>query len=145
MKTINKTGLIRIRIYFLVIILILLGCNNQVENQNEDFVDFIIKFSFDESFQIERIMFPLKKYALDNTLNSEVKTKLQKTNWTHIQLINNKQTYITDIQSKCDLEEIYENEQIFALLGIETGIDVKYFFKNINGKWFLVKIEDYST
>lgn len=145
MKTINKTGLIRIRIYFLVIILILLGCNNQVENQNEDFVDFIIKFSFDESFQIERIMFPLKKYALDNTLNSEVKTKLQKTNWTHIQLINNKQTYITDIQSKCDLEEIYENERIFALLGIETGIDVKYFFKNINGKWFLVRIEDYST
>ena len=37
------------------------------------------------------------------------------------------------------------DERVFAWLGIETGVKIYYFFKRIEGKWYLIKIKDDST
>ncbi|NCA84410.1 MAG: hypothetical protein EOM83_02425 [Clostridia bacterium] len=34
------------------------------------------------------------------------------------------------------------DERLFQWIGTETGVDVKYYFKKIDGKWFLIKKEN---
>ncbi|MBD3225354.1 MAG: DUF4348 domain-containing protein [Caldithrix sp.] len=127
------------------IFLIMLSTNLLGNNTNEDFISFLVKFSFDKDLQIARINFPLNKLSYSDNLEKTIPEKIERKYWTHIQLIDAKQNYITDIKNDFNKEEKDTDERIFSFIGVETGISLKYFFKRDKGLWYLVKVEDFST
>ena len=117
-------------------------------NENEDFFNFFINFNSDLDFQLSRIKFPLQKIGL-----SEDYTKIDTV------YLNNtgERIFISiyyDNLSYSSYEQFYDNfehklrdtdERVFARYGNGNGIEVFYYFKRINGLWYLVKVEDFST
>lgn len=112
---------------------------------DEDFYSFLIKFSYDEEFQIERINFPLTKTELSDDLDKRVTKEVEVKEWKHISLIPKGQSYFTDIQHSFKHENSTSNEKIFLFVGIENGIDIRYYFKRYNGLWYLIELKDLST
>ncbi len=111
------------------------------ETVDYSFNEFLMYFSADSTFQMERVRFPLKVQQMD-IYEGELK---------------NKTVFITDYWIKKFLPydknngdykqdiEIKENEAIISIKGIENGLAVFYEFKKIDDQWFLVTWRDYST
>jgi hypothetical protein len=113
--------------------------NNNIENtlndSTESFKVFYLKFFKDRDFQINRILFPLKYVVLndDNSYRSFYKTKSQ---WKFSSL-EDKGLIVKTLKSNDS--NVVINYQIS-----DTGFYVNYYFKKINGFWFLYKIYDES-
>lgn len=115
-------------------------------NNKEVFEIFLMKFCFEENFQMERIKFPLQYTHLNEDLTESETVYLQSKDWEYTNLGFNPNTELR--------HQIYDNfehslndtdERVFALFGIRDGLEVYYYFKRINGIWFLTKYEDLST
>ncbi len=116
---------------------------------NEDFWLFFMKFMEDSTFQISRIKFPLtyitwKKLPNGNLdIGGEIDTvKIDRNNWLYDSFYINQATERTQVYDNFNLQFHPTNERALHWFGVETGGDIKYFFKGFNGKWFLVKKED---
>lgn len=115
-------------------------------NNKEVFEIFLMKFCYEEKFQMERIKFPLQYTHLNEDLTESETVYLQSKDWEYTNL---------GFDSKIELRhQIYDNfehslndtdDRVFALFGIRDGLEVYYYFKRINGIWFLTKHEDLST
>lgn len=115
-------------------------------NNKEVFEVFLMKFCYEENFQMDRIKFPLQYTQLNEDLTESVTVYLQSKDWEYTNL---------GFDPKTELRhQIYNNfehslndtdERVFALFGIRDGLEVYYYFKRINGIWFLIKHEDLST
>ncbi|HPS05572.1 MAG TPA: DUF4348 domain-containing protein, partial [Tenuifilaceae bacterium] len=115
--------------------------------QPENFDDFLKKFSNDSTFQLSRVQFPLQyEYLNRETFNIDTCNLL---------LQDYKITRLHNVLLKCSeaYPMIYDNfdcklretdERVFRWKGF-TGMDERYFFKRISGKWFLIKIENLGT
>jgi hypothetical protein len=101
----------------------------------ENFNFFFDKFISDKSIQFSRTIFPLKTvYKSDEGTKTKIvkKTDWKYTNYNKIKkLITNK-----TIISKNEIEVVFQIE--------DTGINVTYQFKNINGLWWLSSTTDES-
>ena len=105
-----------------------------------------MKFCYEEKFQMERIKFPLQYTHLNEDLTESETVYLPSKDWEYTNL---------GFDSKIELRhQIYDNfehslndtdDRVFALFGIRDGLEVYYYFKRINGIWFLTKHEDLST
>ncbi len=104
---------------------------------------FIKKFFSDSTFQKNRILFPLQIYDLDRkkiwsiVLKEPVDTLniVYKNTWSyHPSLAVD--TIRFEIQTKYT-----PNQVTYVERGTDFGIATIYKFKNINRKWFLVRIE----
>lgn len=115
------------------------------EAVDNNFNDFIHKFSTDSAFQLSRTKFPLKIKSYD--------------------LLNDKDSLIYRDRSEFEMMDFrikksngdYDNwEQkivtgknnisvTIQIRGIENGIMVDYFFEKINGAWMLIEVLDDST
>lgn len=111
----------------------------------EDFLPFLMKFSRDKQFQVNRITFPLTKCTYRDDLSDTTTITLPRTNWEPLCLLGPQDDHITDIGYTFGNRESDSDERVFSIIGLETGINVKYFFKRVEGLWYLTKIEDYST
>ncbi len=109
----------------------------------ENFQSFIYNFFSDSTFQKNRILFPLQIYDLDRkkfwsiVLKEPVDTLslVYENTWTyHPSLAVDTIHY--EIQIKYALNQVTYVER-----GTDFGIATIYKFKNINRKWFLVRIE----
>ncbi len=109
----------------------------------ENFQSFIYNFFSDSTFQKNRILFPLQIYDLDRkkfwsiVLKEPVDTLnlVYENTWTyHPSLAEDTIHY--EIQIK-----YAPNQVTYVERGTDFGIATIYKFKNINRKWFLVRIE----
>ncbi len=115
-------------------------------NGNEDFEKFFEEFSFNEDFQKSRIIFPLLtiKYNEDYTNLDTLYIKMD--DWKY-----NSFYFRTEWQARGQIYDSFEHqlrdtdERVFELIGIGNGVKDYYYFKRINGKWFLIKNIDYSS
>ncbi len=115
-------------------------------NNKEVFEVFLMKFCYEENFQMDRIKFPLQYTQLNEDLTESETVYLQSKDWEYTNL---------GFDPKTELRhQIYNNfehslndtdERVFALFGIRDGLEIYYYFKRINGIWFLIKYEDLST
>jgi len=115
-------------------------------NENEDFYGFFWRFSADFDFQLSRITFPLQKIGLNYDYTKIDTVYLSKEEWTYHHFYH----WYEDESYNL----IYDNfehklrdtgERVYAKHGNGNGIREFYYFKRINGLWYLIKIEDLST
>lgn len=122
---------------------------SQTAASKENFDDFFLKFMDDSTFQVERIKFPIVKTFLHDVPEEslvEDSTLVSKSEWKHLSfLLTMKTNYRPQIYDNFSAELRETDERTFAWLGIETGIQVYYYFQRINSKWYLIRIEDKST
>lgn len=121
----------------------LIGCHQE----NENFDDFLFRFGSDEAFQRERIDFPLKVITWEDYEEKRgeiIETEVPNNEWQHDFLFVT-ESYRSQVYDNHKEKLRNSNERLFQWIGVENGVNVKYFFKAINGKWYLVKKEDLST
>jgi hypothetical protein len=103
----------------------------------EDFDVFFKKFNSDSLFQKSRIKFPFKIIIKDEDGdNSRI---LSKSEWHFIHLVNDKKE-----KSIIRKVPIQRNKILITYAIEDTGIFIKHFFENINGKWRHTYCEDES-
>jgi len=113
-------------------------------NKNEEFESFLYKFCSDSVFQICRIKFPLEYVTLNYDTYEEIKTTIEKKDWRMDYLFMNEEKR-SQIYDNFSLSLKDTDERVFCWHGVENGINVLYFFKRIQRKWYLIKFEDTST
>jgi hypothetical protein len=110
-----------------------------VSNNNsmliEDFDGFIVVFSLDSAFQASRIRYPLKSIDIDG------KVKMLK-EWDYSPLFTKQCGYYVEIYDNFEMKLNRTNYRLVHDRGIDCGISVYFYFENINGKWYLVKLKD---
>tara|TARA_B110001450_G_C17443418_1_gene408880 strand:- start:256 stop:708 length:453 start_codon:yes stop_codon:yes gene_type:complete len=117
-----------------------------IEENKENFFIFFQDFCMNEEFQLQRIQFPLAEIYLSEDLNDKIESFIKKENWEYIELKKfDDNTFEYYFNSFTDREIKETNEKIYSILGIENGVNINYFFKIVNGKWYLVKIENLTT
>jgi hypothetical protein len=113
------------------------------QTENENFNGFMFRFGSDPAFQLERIIFPLEYVTWEDSLEiggEMVTHRVTKNKWDHDYLYMN-ESYRGQVYDNFDGELRNTDERLFQWIGVETGVNVKFYFRRIKGKWFLVKKE----
>jgi hypothetical protein len=117
-----------------------------IEENKENFFIFFQDFCMIEEFQLQRIKFPLAEIYLSEDLNNKIESFIKKDDWEYIEIKKfDNNTFEYYFNSFTDREIKETNEKTYSILGIENGVNMNYFFKIVNGKWYLVKIENLTT
>ena len=120
---------------------------NACAAQVESFDEFLPKFSNDSLFQMSRVSFPLKHVFLDDDTFERDSTTISKEDYRLNKL------YYELYECSEAFPVLYDNfegnvkdtnERVFQWKGF-TGMDERYYFKRIEGEWFLVKTENIGT
>jgi hypothetical protein len=113
------------------------------EAVDDNFNDFIEKFSVDSTFQLSRIKFPLKTklYDLSNDKDSII---YQDRAGFEMMDFSKKKPSGQYVQWEQRIVVEREKARI-EIRGIENGIMVDYLFEKISGAWMLIEIDDSST
>ncbi len=117
-----------------------------IEFKGENFFIFFKDFCSDPEFQAKRIIFPLKEEFLSEDLSRIITNEINTGDWEYVELKkfeDNTFEYFFNNFNKMDIPDT--DEKVFSVMGIENGININYFFRRINYKWFLIKIQDFST
>ena len=131
-------------IYFFIISLFLVSCNNKNQKNikslkndviyPENFNEFYLKFHSDSIFQMKRIKFPLKGYNIDDTYSPEdenITFFWEKDKWVfHNRPIKNDSINIELKNKKGIVEEVLSIPN--------SGVEIIREFKLIDNKWYLV-------
>lgn len=120
--------------------------SNTAIGHDSPFDAFFKKFTEDSDFQISRIIFPLEQRYYDENTDTLISQYLEKENWKFVELdkpsgdtINNDSTdkYVVSVSG--------DNMKIvYSIKGVDNGINIYYYFKYDNDKWFLYKTIDES-
>jgi hypothetical protein len=119
---------------------------NKSDLKEENFDDFFYKYMIDPDFQLSRVKFPLANIGFkDKYPGDEIDTiYLTKEKWKHNSYYLDK-TSIPIIYDNYEMKLQNTDERIFVWSGVENGTHVSSYFKRIDGIWFLIKEEDFST
>ena len=112
---------------------------------DNNFNDFIDKFSTDSTFQLSRTKFPLKTkwYDLDNDRDSLIYR--ERSSFEMMDFRKKKSTGQYDQWEQRIVVDKNNTSAIIGFRGIENGIMVDYLFEKINGAWMLIEVDDSST
>ena len=115
------------------------------EAVDNNFNDFIEKFSADSTFQLRRTKFPLKIkwYDLDNDRDSIIYK--EKTEFEMMDFRKRKSTGQHDQWAQKIVVDKNNTSATIEIRGIENGIMVDYLFEKIHDAWMLIEIDDSST
>jgi len=114
-----------------------------LKDQKENFDQFLLKFCTDSTFQINRIKFPLEFIGLDYNTYEESKSTIKKEDWKMDYIFMN-DTKRSQIYDNFSMQLGDTDERLFQWIGIENGINILYYFKRIQGKWYLIKFKNTS-
>ena len=116
-----------------------------IEANDENFYDFIEKFSSDSIFQLSRTKFPLKikLHDLDNDTDSLIYCEMS--NYEMIDFRKKKSTGQYDQWEQLIIVDKNNTSATIEIRGIDNGIRVYYIFYKINGAWMFIEIDDSST
>lgn len=79
-------------------------------------------------------------------LDSTITKTMSKSDWRFVRIKvfeSNTFEYFFDSFSNKKLPE--SDEMVYSIIGIENGLQIYYYFRLTEGKWFLVRMEDLST
>lgn len=111
----------------------------------EGFDDFLLDFMENAEYQKSRIQFPLLSLTLQMETDRFDSTKVEKAQWKY----NDFKILRTGIQVRQydSFERKLRNtdERVISLIGNDNGMLYSYFFKRIDGRWFLIRILDESS
>lgn len=109
-----------------------------VEMVDGDFSSFFEKFRTDREFQIQRTIFPFKDEGMDAPTQTVNSTKLiQQEEWEYHNFASSESL----VYEKPELEE---QKASIRVTGPGTGVSIYYLFEKREGKWYLVKRQDWS-
>jgi hypothetical protein len=111
---------------------------------NEDFNDFLEKFSKDSLFQYSRIDFPLRVSELNDDYQA-IETLVQKEDYLIFDFSMNNVGSVKKTDNYFQKVIVNEKDAKLEIRGIDNGIYLDVFFKNIEGKWKLQTWKDSST
>jgi len=123
----------------------------ECKTSKESFLKFIDKFTNDSNFQISRVKFPLASKQLNLDNGSVDSFLIKRTEYKKLSFKDD------DAVEYKELNSFYDNEKelsfffcksciVVAALGNDfNNIQVRYFFRNIEGIWYLVLLTDFST
>ena len=130
-----------------IFVLLLAVGTNVCIAQQENFDEFLYKFSHDSTFQLSRVDFPLKHifiddeiFELDSGTISKADYCFYRFHYTLYERLDAYPVFYDNFEGK--LRDT--GERVFRWRGF-TGRDDRYYFKRINGRWFLVRIENIGT
>jgi len=130
----------------IMLLLTVLSSIMQLHNKDtrEDFAGFLVRFSVDSTYQKSRVSFPLEFNSFDRNDKKKRSTILE-VEFVRLKVLEPASSFFTDISY--DFNEIPKdtNERILSFIGIETGVNVKLYFRRFKGLWFLIRIDDFST
>lgn len=112
----------------------------------EEFDYFIHRFSTEESFQFERIKFPISVIVPDTGHEgmAPMRDSIGKYDWEMLDLTYDS-TYLTRPYDQYYQVVRFNNDTaIVELRGINNGIYADYYFSLINKKWYLVTLYEAS-
>ena len=120
--------------------------DNSSSDHKESFNLFARRFCSDSSFQFERISFPLEKVITNETTGSE---SIEKEEWQYTELYCSDGEYLIGVYNdEAAIDEVQKDEtdnKVIYISGYGTGLSLYYFFKRVEGKWFLISIRDSSN
>lgn len=111
---------------------------------NENFNDFLEKFSKDSIFQISRIDFPLRVSQLDDDYQPMDKI-IVKENFSIIDFSKENSGNFKETDNYFQKSILKDNQAKLEIRGIDNGIYLDVFFERIKGKWKLKAWTDSST
>ena len=128
-----------------LIIYCLTSCTSK--EKPEDFREFLVQFSSKRDFQLTRIQFPLESLSLTEDLDATKTNMIKREDWKFENIFYGKgcSEIYPQVFDNFEMKLKESDERVLAWRGIENGIAIFYYFKLIDGKWFLVKKEDSST
>jgi len=105
----------------------------------EPFADFFQRFRQDSTFQLARTRFPLPWYSLADDATRQLPAR----DWTFVSFYSGQETYVR-LFDNFAMREADTNERVYALIGVASDIRQNFFFRRLGGRWFLVRVEDWS-
>jgi hypothetical protein len=130
-----------------IIVLTLILLNSQVygqENKKENFDKFFEEFSFNDGFQKSRIKFPLLTLRFNDDKGALDTLYVKANDWKY-----NSFYFRTEWHARGQIYDSFKHElkdtdeRVFEWIGIGNDVDDLYFFKRIDGKWYLIKQVNY--
>lgn len=125
---------------------VLSSTNDVALADSEEFDKFIQKFSTEESFQIERIKFPINIIVPDagHEGMAPMHEIIGKYDWEMIDLSYDS-TFLTRPYDQYYQAVRFTNDTaVVEIRGIDNGIYADYYFSLINKKWYLVTLYEAS-
>jgi Domain of unknown function (DUF4348) len=115
------------------------------EFAEDNFNDFIVKFSTDTAFQLSRTKFPLKIkwYDLENERDSLIYR--DRSSFEMMDFRKKKSTGQYDQWERKILVHKNNTSATIETRGIDNGITVDYLFEKVSGLWMLIEVDDSST
>jgi hypothetical protein len=111
---------------------------NIAQASSEDFNLFFKKFNADAAFQLSRVRFPFKMLEMPDQEEKQAPPRFtQKKDWKYFRML-------TEGETVTKRKHINKTTVRIQLMVKETGVLVFYYFKCINGKWWLDHSEDAS-
>jgi hypothetical protein len=113
---------------------------------NEEFEQFIQRFSTEESFQFERIKFPISVIVPDEAHEgmAPIQESIGKYDWEILDLTYDS-TYLTRPYDQYYQVVRFKNDTaVVEIRGIDNGIYADYYFALIDKKWYLVTLYEAS-
>lgn len=114
--------------------------------ENEDFNEFVDKFSKEESFQMQRIKFPISIVVPDTDHEgmARIEETISKYDWEQLDLTYDS-TYLTRPYDQYYQVVRFKNDTaIVEIRGINNGIYADYYFALIEKRWYLVTLYEAS-
>lgn len=119
----------------------------------EDFEAFLAKFNHDSIFQISRVKFPLRVKEIDLESMAELDKKksefkertILKSNYTTLDFTYPKDALTRDFDRYTQEIKIKKDITVVEIRGVDNGIYSDFYFKKIDGKWYLQTWKEQST
>lgn len=124
-----------------------LGLNDTTELYTaEEFDDFLQEFSVKESFQLNRIKFPIKAIVPDaeHVGMAPMEETIGRYEWEMLDLTYDS-TYLTRPYDQYYQVVRFQNDSaVVEIRGINNGIYADYYFELIDNQWYLVSLYEAS-
>ncbi len=160
-----------IRLIFIYFFIILFSCSQNKDKENsdisknddsiengkdillnsessgaEDFNQFLKRFSETESFQLQRIKFPIKVVVpdMDHEGMAPIEESIGRYEWEQLDLTYDS-TFLTRMYDQYyQVVRFKDDTAVVEIRGINNGIYADYYFSLIDEKWYLVTLYEAS-
>jgi hypothetical protein len=113
------------------------------QSAKEDFNTFYQKFFGDSIYQNSRILFPLTWHQ-ESPIVETKDSVIEKSKWVYSDFGFYKNHFNVRVYDNFQKKFRPTDKMLVSFEGVECGINYNFYFKRIKGKWFLIKINDYS-
>ena len=111
-----------------------------------EFDRFFDKFSVNPDYQKAKILYPLKLYYIYNLTTGEQKTKVFNNHkeWKFRDFSKDKLGITEDKEEFTVTIKTIKNKKLYKLKGVDSTMDITYWFEKIKDCWYLTRINDKS-